>query len=99
VKGQTILPAFDEYQVVVIQQPRGRDWLRVIRNLQERGVKVIFEVDDYLHGIRKQQDHDFRRHFGREDLRELELNMRVCDGVICSTAYIARRYRKSNPHT
>lgn len=96
---QTVFPVFESYDVVVLQQPRGQGWLRIINGLQERGVKVIYEVDDYLHGIRKMVDHDFREHFERDELKSMEMNMRVCDAMICSTEYIARRYRKFNKRT
>jgi glycosyltransferase involved in cell wall biosynthesis len=96
VRGGTNMPRYEDYRVVVVQQPRGNGWLRLIRGMQERGISVVFEVDDYLHGIRKMPDHDFRESFGRDELRRLELNMRVCDAVICSTEYIARRYRSFN---
>lgn len=99
VKGQTQMPDFNDYEVVVIQQPRGRAWLKVIRGLQARGIKVVYEVDDYLHAIRKMQDHDFRRSFGKGDLSELELCMRVADALTTSTAYIAQRYRSFNRNT
>ncbi len=68
VKRQTIMPAFDEYKVVVLQQPRGAGWLKVIRGLQSRGVKVVFEVDDYVHAIRRMQDHDYRSEFTKDKL-------------------------------
>lgn len=99
VDGQTKFPAMDSYDVVVLQSPRGKGWLKIIRDLQERGVKVIFEIDDYVHAIRKMKDHDFAEGFQRDGLKALELNMRVCDAMICSTDYIARRYREFNPHT
>lgn len=99
VKGETRFPAFDAYDVVVLQQPRGTKWLKIIRDLQERGVKVVFEIDDYVHGIRKMADHDFADTFKKADLEALELNMRVCDAIFCSTEYIARRYRAFNRRT
>lgn len=99
VKGQTMMADFREYDVVVLQQPRGKGWLKIIRELQEAGKRVYFEVDDYLHGIRKMEDHDFKEHFDKTALAALELNMRVADGIICSTEFIARRYRQFNPNT
>lgn len=95
-RGNTAFPDFSDYDIVVLQQPRGTGWLRVIKRLQSEGVKVLFEVDDYLHAIRKMKDHDYSQHFGKEQLERLELNMRVCDGIICSTEYIGRRYRAFN---
>jgi glycosyltransferase involved in cell wall biosynthesis len=94
VDNQTRLANFLDYKIIVIQQPRGGGWLRLIRDLQSHGIKVVFEVDDYLHAIRKTEGHDFSRYFDKGALAELEMCMRVCDAVICSTPYIARRYRK-----
>ena len=96
VQGQTKFAGFSGYDVVVLQQPRGDGWLRVIRGLQSEGCKVLFEVDDYLHGIRKVEGHDYAEHFNKTEMKRLELNMRACDGMICSTEFIARRYRKFN---
>lgn len=93
------LSSFFDYDVVVLQQPRGIEWVRFIRELQAAGVRVLYEVDDYLHAVRKQEDNGLRADFGRDELRELELAMRACDGVICSTEFIARRYRAFNPRT
>ena len=86
-----------DYEVIVIQQPRGRAWVERIRELQAAGVKVVFEIDDYVHAVRKSRDHDFRQEYGEERLRELELAMRVCDALICSTPWLGRRYRSFNP--
>jgi glycosyltransferase involved in cell wall biosynthesis len=99
VKHDTKLPNYDDYKVVVMQQPQGQKWLKLIRSLQARGIKVIYEVDDYLHAVSKQRGHDFAKHYSKEALRGFELCMRVCDGMICSTEYLARRYRKFNANT
>lgn len=100
VRGQTIIPKTDDYRVVVIQQPRGHGWASLIRGLQSKGVKVVYEVDDYLHGIRKLGDeHDWSQNFRKKDLELLELCMRQSDAILCSTEFIARRYRRFNPRT
>lgn len=99
VKRATQLPKWEDYDIVVLQQPRGRAWLSKIRELQSKGIVVLYEIDDYLHAISKMDDHDFRESFDRKALAEYELCMRVCDGLIASTEYIARRYRKFNPNT
>lgn len=87
---------FFDYDIVVLQQPRGPAWVRQIRELQAAGVTVLYEVDDYLHGVRKAKDHAFADHFDRKLLAAAELAMGVCDGLICSTDYIATRYRAFN---
>jgi len=88
-----------DYDVIVIQQPRGRAWVERIRGLQAAGAKVVFEIDDYVHAVRKSRDHDYREEYGEERLRDLELAMRVCDAMICSTPFLGRRYRAFNPTT
>lgn len=98
VKGDTKLPKYEDYKVIVIQQPRGDAWLSQIKAIQARGIKVLYEVDDYLHGVEKQASHDYAKWYSKERLKEYEMCMRVCDGIICSTDYIARRYAKYNRH-
>ena len=98
VARETQMADFAAYKVVILQQPRGRGWLRLIRQLQAQGTRVLFEIDDYVHAIRKMADHDYTEHFTREDLAALELNMRAADGLIVSTEFLARRYRTFNPH-
>jgi glycosyltransferase involved in cell wall biosynthesis len=87
---------FCTYEIVVLQQPRGKAWLQAIRQLQAAGVTVLFEVDDYVHGVRSAKDHSRADRFGKPVLDALELTMRACDGIICSTDYIASRYRTFN---
>lgn len=93
------MPPLTEYKVVVVQQPRGEGWVRVIRELQAAGVKVLCEFDDYLHGIRKLKDHSFAEAFDKKRLTEHEMAMRECDGLIASTEFIAKRYAKYQPNT
>jgi hypothetical protein len=97
VRGRAmVMPDLTAYRVIVVQQPASADWRRTIRKLRDRGITVLFEIDDYVHGIPKLKRHDWREHFTKEYLRELERTMRVCDGLIVSTEYLARRYRRFN---
>lgn len=96
VAGATQLPVLDNYDVIVIQEPRGR-WFDVIRELKARGKVVLAEYDDYVHGIRKASDHDFAEYFQPKHLKEMELCLRACDGLIASTDYIALRYKRFVP--
>jgi glycosyltransferase involved in cell wall biosynthesis len=88
-----------DYDVVVVQYGSGKHWLKLTRELQDAGVTVLYEVDDYVHAARKNRTHELSALFGASRLREMEMVMRVVDGMICSTAYIARRYRAFNPRT
>lgn len=96
VKGDTRMARFEDYDCVVIQQARGHGWFRLIGQLQSRDIKVLYEIDDYVHSIRKARDHDFREEYTPEQVRQMELCMRRADGMIVSTEYLARRYRAYN---
>lgn len=96
VRGQSRMPDFTEYRIVVLQQPKGRAWLEVIRALQERGTIVCFEVDDWLHAIGSREDHAFKDSFTKADLAEYERCMRACDALIVSTPFLFSAYRPFN---
>ncbi len=86
------------YDVVVLQQPIGQAWTQTIRRLQAAGTTTLFEIDDYIHSVRKMKTHELQGAFTKEMLRSAELNMRLADGIICSTPYLARRYGRLNEH-
>jgi len=85
------------YDVVVLQQPDSEAWLREIRALQAAGTVVLFEIDDYVHSVRKKADHVNAKKFGQKRLHGYEMCMRACDGIIVSTPWLASKYRAFNP--
>lgn len=93
---QTRMPDFTAYKTVILQQPRGKGWLEIIRALQERGTTVIYEVDDWLHAVKNRPDHAFRGAFTNQDLAEYEACMKACDAMIVSTEFLAGVYRHFN---
>jgi glycosyltransferase involved in cell wall biosynthesis len=88
-----------DYEVVVVQQARGLLWLNLIRELQAAGVVVLYEIDDYVHSARKTKSHEMSETLNAEFVRQMELSMHVADGIICSTDYLARRYRSHSERT
>jgi hypothetical protein len=88
-----------DYDVVVLQQPRGAEWLNVIRDWQRRGVVVLADMDDWSRGVRKRRDHDFAQAFSKKTIQDYELCLRAVDGIICSTPWLAERYGSLNPRT
>jgi len=93
------LADFAAYDVVVLQQPRGASWLGLVQGLRRAGVVVLYEVDDYAQAIGTAGDHEVSALFGADHLRQMEALMRACDGLICSTDFIADRYGRYNPAT
>lgn len=85
-----------DYKIVVLQQPKGRMWFREIKRLQKLGIKVIYEVDDYLHGVRKVKGHRSAKKFNAKAMPDFELCMRACDAMIVSTPWLAKAYSRFN---
>jgi glycosyltransferase involved in cell wall biosynthesis len=88
-----------DYDVIILQQPRGVEWLKFIRELQDAGVTVLYEIDDYVQSARKIKSHELTDIFDAEFVGQMEMAMRVTDGIVCSTDYLARRYRRFNDRT
>lgn len=99
VKGESQLPNLvEDYDIVVIQQPKGDSWEALIKAVQATGAKVIFEIDDYVHGVPDVEHHDFAAAFDKRALMLYERCMRASDAIIASTEYIAKKYKKFNPN-
>jgi glycosyltransferase involved in cell wall biosynthesis len=96
VKGKTQKPVLlgGDYDVMVLQEVYGEGWLNLIEDAQGQGVRVIYEINDYLHGIPKLGDHDFAAFFPPERLRGVELCMAAADAVTVTTKYLKTKYRK-----
>jgi glycosyltransferase involved in cell wall biosynthesis len=88
-----------DYDVIVVQQASGLGWLKAVRRWQAAGIHVLYEVDDWLRGVRTAAEHDNKAAFSRRAVAEYEMVMRVADGVICSTQWLADRYALVNPRT
>lgn len=100
VKGESQLPDLlgDDYDIVVIQQPKGDSWEAMIEEIRGTGKKVVYEIDDYVHGVPEVEGHDYAASFDSRALTLFERCMRASDAMICSTEYIARKYKKFNPN-
>lgn len=91
-------PDIDSYDVLVCQQPAGALWERRLRQQGAKGQHLVYETDDYLHGVRHQMDHAFQHHFPTGLMKEYDRAMAMCDEVIVSTKFLAERYSRINPH-
>lgn len=84
-------------RVWILQEPRGTDWLGFIRTAKRGGAKVLYEVDDYMHGVERLAASDGDSiPVTREILAEYEMCMEASDGIVCATDYIAGEYSKFN---
>lgn len=90
------LPDFDNYKVVILQQVKGQAWFQEILRLKQNRVKVLYEIDDYIHGVSKLKHHEFKGAYDKKSIAAHELCMKAADGLIVSTDWLARRYKKFN---
>lgn len=96
VDGDSKMPDFLSYDTVIIQQAHGPDWRDFIRVLQAVGTTVLFEVDDYLHGVRHVPGHHARKVFTPKFLAGYVMCMAAADGLIVSTPALGELYRRFN---
>lgn len=84
----------DQYKVVIWQQPQSDNEIDIIKRLRANGTTVLIEVDDYLDGVRKMKDHDFKDApaFSYSEIMKFHQTLKNCDGIIASTDFIAEKY-------
>jgi glycosyltransferase involved in cell wall biosynthesis len=84
------------YALVIWNQPIEEWQLREIRSLKRAGCTVLVDVDDYLPAVRKAIDHANSSLFTKERILTWEKALRECDGITCSTEWLADRLSKFN---
>lgn len=89
---------FEDYKLIVLQQVYGEEWVKTIKQLKRAGVVIIYEIDDYVHGLRKVRNHQARTRWTRERVYAAELCMKASDGVIVSTQFLHDKYKRFNPN-
>lgn len=92
-------PEYEKYKVIVVQQAFGRDWAAAIRRWQDKGIKILYEIDDFIHGVHKIPGHAGAKAFAKSRLKQYEECMSACDGMLCSTEFLAKTYAKYNSNT
>lgn len=90
------VPDINKYDIIVIQQPYGDEWLKWIKERQSAGQKVIYEIDDFVHGVNRIEGHRFKSHYNKKVVRSHVECMKQADGLICSTEFLAEQYSKYN---
>ena len=92
----TDFPDIEPYDVIIVQQVLGDVWNKYIKQWQSQGKKVIYEIDDFVHGIYKMKSHTNKKKFGKKKVKEYSKTMSICDAVIVSTGTLAEYYKKYN---
>jgi glycosyltransferase involved in cell wall biosynthesis len=96
VKGKTQKPSVlgGDYETIVLQEVSGFGWESLIEDAQLRGIRVVYEINDYLHGIGSLGDHDFSSFYDRKRLASVERCMEEADAVTVTTKFLKTKYGK-----
>ncbi len=95
VRGGLQEPNYEDYRIIVVQQPRGRQWLEWMADLHAKGIKVVIEIDDDLKAVAHMKTHGNRKQI-HSHLFDYEQCMRFADGIIASTEVLANRLKRFN---
>jgi glycosyltransferase involved in cell wall biosynthesis len=88
-----------DHEVIVVQEAHGDLWEEAIQGWQAAGCTVLYEVDDWLHGVADVTGHALATRYNPGVLRAYEACMRAADGLLCSTRWLADTYAELNPNT
>jgi glycosyltransferase involved in cell wall biosynthesis len=86
-----------DHEVIVVQEAHGELWEQAIRAWQDAGITVLYEIDDWLHGVADVPGHALATRYNPGALRAYEACMRAADGLLCSTRWLADAYEELNP--
>jgi len=91
-------PNFDDFSHLIVQQANTEEWLEFIKERRSNGQKVIYEIDDFVHGVARIKEHTHRKakQFTKKYVKLHNECMSECDAVICSTEFLANEYKKYN---
>src|SRR4051794_998493 len=95
VRGDLNEPDYNDYRIIVVQQPRGIKWMEWMSVLQKQGTKIVYEIDDDLAAVARMKAHTNRDKI-RLHLNAYEQAMRFADGIIVSTPALAERVARFN---
>lgn len=100
--GKIVLSSGTEtkHDVIVVQNA-WNDWqLKHVMNMKKMGAKVILNVDDWVKSIGKMKtSHGFADYFNSKKVLDNHYKlMRIVDGVLVSTEWLAVRCRMMNPN-
>lgn len=90
------VPNLDDYDIIIIQMMMGKEWVDFVKRMKAKGKKVLYECDDYIHGVYRIKDHVYRSAYAPKRVKLYTMVMEACDGIICSTQYLADQYSKYN---
>jgi glycosyltransferase involved in cell wall biosynthesis len=86
----------DKYDNIIVELVNGQEWVDTVKEWRKQGKKVLYDCDDFIHGIHNINDHRFKSAFAKKRVKEYVEVMKVCDGIICSTEFLGNEYKKYN---
>ena len=62
-------PVIEDYSNIIIQYAKGDIWVKAVEEWQSKGIKVFYEVDDFIHGVNRIKDHSFKSAFNKKEIK------------------------------
>lgn len=87
-----------DYQIVIAQRQYDPEVIMLLEEARRKGVTVIYEVDDYLHGVTPDSPVFGIYHLGTKALHGVRDCMSMCNGLTVSTVDLAEYYSRINPN-
>lgn len=98
--GQRLVQKIDRNDVVMFQRPNNSHIVELMALTKQKGKIVIFDDDDTFKvgdGIVPQNDEE--REMADKVTKNRTKALRICDGAICTTEFLAQELREIQPNT
>jgi glycosyltransferase involved in cell wall biosynthesis len=91
-------PNWEDYDLIVCQLAVEAHYVQKIKRLRSKGIKVLYDIDDYVFGTGAAKHHVHAKDFAKKKTQDAyKRAMSACDGIICSTPFLADKYSEFGP--
>jgi glycosyltransferase involved in cell wall biosynthesis len=87
-----------EYELLITQLAVEQHYVKAIKAHQKQGGIVLYDIDDYVFGTGAAKHHVHAKDFAKKKTQDAyKRAMSACDGIICSTPFLAEKYAEYGP--
>jgi glycosyltransferase involved in cell wall biosynthesis len=89
---------WEDYKLIICQLAVEEHYVQEIKELRMLGIKVLYDIDDYVFGTGAAKHHVHAKDFAKKKTQDAyKRAMEACDGIICSTPFLAEKYAEYGP--
>jgi glycosyltransferase involved in cell wall biosynthesis len=91
-------PRWEDYDLIVCQLAVEEHYIKEIKRIRKHGRKILYDIDDYVFGTGAAKHHVHAKDFAKKKTQDAyKRAMSACDGIICSTPFLAEKYKEYGP--